>query len=52
MSPAVKARNVAASIHAREQEGRSWSYADYGIASDPVQQALVQQALAAYPCGA
>jgi hypothetical protein len=46
MSPTVKARNVAASIRTREQEGRPWNLvADYGV-TDPAQQALVLAALA------
>jgi len=45
MSLAVKARNVAASIRTREQEARTWSWADYGLQTTPVQQALVMAAL-------
>jgi len=41
MSLTVKARNVAASIRTREQEGRVWSFADYGLQANPAQQALV-----------
>jgi hypothetical protein len=47
MSPAVKARNVAASIRTREAEGRPWDWSTYGIESHPAQQALVLAALAA-----
>jgi hypothetical protein len=46
MSPAVKARNVAASIRLREQEGRAWSWSTYGVQTNPAQQALVLAALA------
>ena len=45
MSPAVKARNVAASIRTREREGRAWSWSTYGLESNPAQQALVLAAL-------
>jgi hypothetical protein len=45
MSPAVKAANVARSIAQRQAEGRSWSFADYGIDANPAQQALVLAAL-------
>jgi len=41
MSPAAKARNVAASIRTREQEGRVWSWAEYGLQANPAQQVLV-----------
>ena len=46
MSPTVKARNVAASIRTREQEGRSWSWSTYGLQANPAQQARVLAALA------
>src|SRR5262249_40491452 len=45
MSPAVKARNVACSIAQRTAEGRSWTFADYGIEANPTQQAMVLAAL-------
>jgi len=46
MSPQVKARNVAASILAREQEGRPWTFADFGLTPDSDQAALVVAQLA------
>jgi hypothetical protein len=46
MSPVVKASNVARSIAQRRAEGRAWTFEDYGIAGNPVQQALVLAALA------
>ena len=46
MSPAAKARNVAASIRTREQEGRVWSWAEYGLQANPAQQVLVLAVLA------
>jgi hypothetical protein len=46
MSPTVKARNVAASIRTREQEGRVWSWSTYGLEANQAQQALVLAALA------
>jgi hypothetical protein len=46
MSPAVKARNIAESIALRLDEGRAWSYADYGIAEKPEMITLVEAALA------
>ena len=45
MSPAAKARNVAASIRTREQEGRTWEWAEYGLETNHTQQALVLAAL-------
>ena len=45
MSPAVKARNVARSIAQRRIEGRSWTWADYGLEANVAQQALVRAAL-------
>ena len=41
MSPAVKARNVAASIAAREQENQPWRCEDYGLTADSAQAVLV-----------
>jgi hypothetical protein len=46
MTAAQKARNVAASIRQREQDGRSWGWNDYGIATNLAQQTLVLAALA------
>jgi len=45
MTPTVKARNVAASIRTREQEGRLWSWSTYGLQANQAQQALVLAAL-------
>ena len=45
MSPAVKARNVARSIAQRQAESRAWTWADYGLAENLQQQALVRAAL-------
>ena len=50
MSPAQKARNVAASIHQRDVESRPWTWSDYGLSPDSAQAELVRTALAAYPC--
>jgi hypothetical protein len=47
MSPAVKAANVARSIAQRRTEGRAWTWAEYGLQTNPAQQALVLAALAA-----
>ena len=41
MSPATKAANVARSIRTRQAEGRSWSFAEYGLEANPAQRALV-----------
>ena len=46
-TPAQRARYVAESIALRLDEGRPWTWADYGLADKPEQQALVQTALAA-----
>jgi hypothetical protein len=46
MSPAVKAANVARSIAQRRTEGRAWTWAEYGLQTNPAQQALVLAALA------
>ena len=46
MSPVVKATNVARSIAQRRTEGRAWTWAEYGLQAQPVQQALVLAALA------
>ena len=46
LSPAVKAANVARSIRAREQEAKTWSWAEYGLQANPAQQARVLAALA------
>lgn len=48
MSPAVKARNVAQSIRTREQEGRPWSFADYGLEGNASQIRLVLEVLTPY----
>ena len=41
MSPATKARNVAASIAQRIREQRPWSLADYGVVAGSEHAALV-----------
>jgi hypothetical protein len=46
MSPHVKARNIAQSIALRLDEGRTWTWADYGIAEQPALITLVEAALA------
>ena len=46
MSSTAKAANVARSIRLREQEGRSWSWENYGLQANPAQQVLVLAALA------
>jgi hypothetical protein len=46
MSPSTKARNVAASIRQRIQEGRPYSLADYGLVDGSEQAALVLALLA------
>jgi hypothetical protein len=46
MSPAVKAANVARSIAQRRTEGRTWTWVEYGLQTNPAQQALVLAALA------
>lgn len=43
MTALDKARNVGESIQARERENRSWSFAEYGLAEDSAQAALVRQ---------
>ena len=43
---AQKAANVARSIAQRQAEGRAWTFADYGLAENLQQQALVLAALA------
>ena len=47
MSREQKAQHVAASIAQRQAEGRAWSWADYGLAANLSQQALVVAALTA-----
>lgn len=51
MTPETKARNIAASIRARQAEGRTWTLADYGIEHNAVMIGLLGVALATYPCG-
>jgi hypothetical protein len=46
MTPAIKARNIAQSIALRQDEGRPWSFEDYGIADNPDMMQRVQAALA------
>jgi hypothetical protein len=46
MSPAVKAANVARSIAQRRTEGRAWTWAEYGLQTNPAQQARVLAVLA------
>jgi hypothetical protein len=46
MSPATKARNVAASIRQRIREQRAYSLADYGLVDGSEQAALVLALLA------
>ena len=46
MTPAQKAVNVARSIAQRQQEGRGWTWADYGVQTNPAQQERVLAALA------
>jgi len=41
MSLTAKPRHVAAPTRPREQEGRVWSFADYGLQANPAQHALV-----------
>jgi hypothetical protein len=43
MSPAVKARNVAESIVARESEGRSWEWSDYGLTIESPTAQMVKE---------
>ena len=50
--PETKARNIAASIRARQAEGRTWALAEYGIEHNAVMIGLVGDALAASPCEA
>ena len=45
MRPTVKAANVARSIVQRRTEGRAWTWAEYGLQTNPAQQALVLAAL-------
>ena len=46
MSPTTKAANVARSIAQRRTEGRAWTWAEYGLQTNPAQQARVLAALA------
>ena len=46
MTPAQKARNVAASIRQRIHEGRSWTLSDYGLVDGSEQATLVLALLA------
>jgi hypothetical protein len=45
MSANTKAANVARSIAQRRTEGRAWTWAEYGLQTNPAQQALVLAAL-------
>ena len=45
MSPATRAQNIADSIQRRCEEGRGWTFAEYGIAEKPAMVALVQAIL-------
>lgn len=44
-TPAQRAQYVAESITQRQAEGRSWTWADYGLAENRTQQALIVAAL-------
>lgn len=44
-TPAQRAQYVAESIQQRQAEGRAWTWADYGLAENLNQQALVMAAL-------
>jgi hypothetical protein len=46
-TPAQRARYVAESITLRQDEGRGWSWSEYGLQENVSQQALVTAALAA-----
>jgi hypothetical protein len=45
LTPERKARFVAESITLKEDEGRAWSWAEYGLHDNPEMQALVLAAL-------
>jgi hypothetical protein len=45
LTPERKARFVAESITLKEDEGRSWSWAEYGLDANAPMQALVRAAL-------
>lgn len=45
LTPERKARFVAESITLKEDEGRAWSWAEYGLHDNPAMQALVRAAL-------
>jgi hypothetical protein len=45
LTPERKARFVAESITLKLDEGRAWSWSDYGLADQPEMQALVLAAL-------
>jgi hypothetical protein len=45
LTPERKARFVAESITLKEDEGRAWSWAEYGLQDNPAMQALVRLAL-------
>jgi hypothetical protein len=45
LTPARQARFVAESITLKQDEGRAWQWADYGLHENPAMQALVKAAL-------
>jgi hypothetical protein len=45
-TPAQRAQYIAESITLRQDEGRAWTYEDYGIGENPLMQRLVEAALA------
>ena len=45
LTPERKARFVAESITLKQDEGRAWSWSDYGLQDNPAMQALVRAAL-------
>lgn len=45
LTPERKARFVAESITLKQDEGRAWSWGDYGLHDNPAMQALVRLAL-------
>ena len=45
LTPERKARFVAESITLKEDEGRTWSWSEYGLQDNPTMQALVLAAL-------
>jgi hypothetical protein len=44
-TPERKARDVAESITLKQDEGRAWSFSEYGLEDNPEMQALVLAAL-------